>query len=63
MTISQLKAKNIAGDGHFFDRATLRQFGDTIKNFGIRKRPVKGSRVKGVWLFNSITGRMIKFLS
>ena len=59
MTPSQLKAayKSARPDGHFFDRATMKAFGDTMSNFGCRqikcagevvayelyrKRPVKG---------------------
>lgn len=53
MTPSQLKAKVLAHhpDSHFFDTKTMKFFGDTMKNFGVRskgdywelhrKRPVK----------------------
>ena len=44
-------------DGHFFDRRTMKFFGDTMKNFGIvnqknniilyRKNPVNGGRMGG----------------
>lgn len=38
MTPSELKAKyqQVNPDGHFFDRDTMRSFGDTMKNYGVR---------------------------
>jgi hypothetical protein len=68
MTISQLKAKNIAAGGKFFDRAAMKHWGDTMKNFAIetltpttvrvsRKAPTKTGM--GSWIFNSHTGRLI----
>ena len=57
MTASELKARylEIKPDGHFFDRQTMKFFGDTMANYGVklfehngieyaelyRKRPVK----------------------
>ena len=69
MTIYQLKAKNIANGGYFFDKDVFRMFGDTLKNFSVvkvtfntvrvtRKRKLKTAGA-GSWIFNSITGRMI----
>lgn len=43
MNASQLKAK-IEASGHeayFFDRATMRFFGDTMRNFGVRASKVR----------------------
>lgn len=34
-------------DGHFFDRKTMRFFGDTMRNFGVRSKPVKIRRHSG----------------
>jgi hypothetical protein len=34
-------------DGHFFDRETMRFFGDTMRNYGVRSKPVKVSRSDG----------------
>lgn len=70
MTIYELKAKNEKNGGFFFSRDSLKMFGDTMKNFGVRKvtfntvevyrkRPVVGGTGKGAWLFNTYTGRMI----
>jgi hypothetical protein len=38
MTASQLKAlyERNNPEGHFFDRETMRFFGDTMQNFGVR---------------------------
>ena len=53
MTPSELKAEYYKHnpDGHYFDRKTMKFFGDTMKNYGVkshgeywelyRKRPVK----------------------
>lgn len=53
MTPSQLKAGHLSHhpESHFFDRDTMRHFGDTMQNYGVRdagshwelyrKRPVK----------------------
>lgn len=60
MTPSQLKAayQQAHPDGHFFDRKTMKFFGDTMKNFGCedagthwylwRKRP-KPYQSVGFW--------------
>lgn len=39
MTPSELKANILAHDpdSHFFDRKTMKFFGDTMKNYGVRK--------------------------
>lgn len=44
MTSSELKQKyeRHNPDGHFFDRATMRFFGDTMKNYGVRKTEIDG---------------------
>jgi hypothetical protein len=44
MTAAGLKAlyKRNAPEGHFFDRATMRFFGDSMRNFGVRD----GGKVK-----------------
>lgn len=56
MTPSELKRryKHLRPDGHFFDRDTMRAWGDTMQNYGVRdagdcwelyrKRPVKEGR-------------------
>jgi len=66
MTPSELKFKYQQNnpDGHFFDRATMRFFGDTMKNYGIRdagthwalyrKRPVKHG-LKSIHYFDKRT--------
>jgi len=43
MTSSDLKALYYRStpDGHFFDRATMRFFGDTMKNYGVRRVTVR----------------------
>lgn len=39
MTPSELKSayQQANPDGHFFDRATMKAFGDTMRNFGVRR--------------------------
>lgn len=39
MTPSELKRKyqEANPDGHYFDRATMRFFGDTMRNYGVRR--------------------------
>jgi hypothetical protein len=42
MTPSELKAKVQAGNGdsHYFDRDSMRYFGDTMANYGVRSTEV-----------------------
>jgi hypothetical protein len=42
MTASELKAKVEASGNapHMFDRKTMRAFGDTMRNFGVRPVPI-----------------------
>lgn len=66
MTPSELKHQYESKhpDGHFFDRKTLKFFGDTMKNYGCRdagshwelyrKRPVKHG-VNGSHYFDKVT--------
>lgn len=44
MTPSELKANILAHDldAHFFDRKTMQFFGDTIRNYGVRKAEIEG---------------------
>lgn len=42
MTPSQLKTKLQEIGSHFFDRKTMKFFGDTMKNYGCRTEMVKG---------------------
>lgn len=43
MNVSELKAKieSRGTESHFFDRKTMRFFGDTMRNFGARKVVIK----------------------
>lgn len=45
MTPSQLKALHLAADpeSHFWDRDTMRFFGDCMRNFGVRRATVNGA--------------------
>lgn len=36
MTASELKYRVEQTGSHFFDRATMRHFGDTMRNYGVR---------------------------
>lgn len=61
MSPSELKANVQATGSKFFDRSTMRFFGDTMKNYGVRssecgwywelwrKRPVKGGLKKSTY--------------
>ena len=47
MTPSELKTNILANDpnSHFFDRKTMKFFGDTMKNYGVRKTEIEGTAV------------------
>ena len=47
MTPSELKANILAHDpgSHYFDRKTMRFFGDTMRNYGVRKAEIDGVAV------------------
>ena len=44
MTPNELKANILAHDldSHFFDRKTMKFFGDTMRNYGVRKTEIEG---------------------
>ena len=44
MTPSELKTSILAHDpdSHFFDRKTMQFFGDTMRNYGVRKAEIEG---------------------
>ena len=44
MTPSELKANILAHDpdSHYFDRKTMQFFGDTMRNYGVRKTEIGG---------------------
>ena len=44
MTPSELKVNILAldPDSHFFDRKTMKFFGDTMRNYGVRKAEIEG---------------------
>ena len=44
MTPSELKANILKHDSesHFFDRKTMQFFGDTMRNYGVRKAEIEG---------------------
>ena len=44
MTPNELKANILKHDpeSHFFDRKTMQFFGDTMKNYGVRKTKILG---------------------
>ena len=54
MTPSELKANIRAHDpdSHFFDRKTMKFFGDTMSNYGVRK-----AEIDGVAVWESYTGK------
>ena len=47
MTPSELKISILAHnpDSHFFDRKTMQFFGDTMRNYGVRKAEIEGVAV------------------
>ena len=47
MTQSELKANVLAHDhdSHFFDRKTMQFFGDTMRNYGVRRAESEGVAV------------------
>ena len=44
MTPSELKTNVLANDpnSHYFDRRTMQFFGDTMRNYGVRKTEIEG---------------------
>lgn len=56
MTPSELKYQyeKHTGDPHFFSRATMKFFGDTMKNFGVRKEKIFIRYVVGKTLSNPV---------
>jgi len=70
-TIYDIKYATQEKEPHFFDRQTLKFFGDTMKNFGVfqedgeifiyRKKPVKHG-LTGTWLYNWKEGTLNKVM-
>lgn len=72
MTIYQLKALNEQNGGLFFSRRAMHFFGDTMRNFGMRKgkqpdtvvvyrkRAMKPHIPLSQWTFSTKTGRVIQ---
>ena len=64
MTIHELKARNVANGGRFFDKKTLKHWGDTVKGFGVSRDidpaqvVVTRKRDGHTWRFDKATGRM-----
>lgn len=71
ITIYELKRRNIANGGMFFERRTMRFCGDTLKNFKIsrdvdptqvivsRVRKTSAGGMPKSWRFNKETGRFV----
>ena len=65
MTIYDLKRLNKANGGYFFDRKTMAHFGDTLKNFNVKRNvdllllEVKNKRNGAICLFSKTTGRFV----
>lgn len=50
MKASELKMHVAVGtDSHFFDRSSMRFFGDTMANYGVRAHPVQVVTHSGVY--------------
>lgn len=66
MTIQELKKLNKANGGHFFERASMKVLGDTMRSFRLRKDSahpddfvwLDRKRDNCSWLFNKKTGRV-----
>lgn len=63
ITISDIRQRNIANGGHFFDRATMRSQGQTMKNFKLVIRDgqhfIHHKNSRREWPVNPTTGRTI----
>jgi len=64
MNIHEIKRRNVAHGGCFFERNSLTITGDRVKHFGVKT--INRSLVivyrknrKGAWVFHSATGRVI----
>ena len=53
MTPSELKShvEQRPGGSHFFDRATMRTFGDTMRNYGVRRTTIATCTEIGVAVY------------
>ena len=66
MTLSTLKTLNIKNGGHFFDKSTLRFFGETMRSYSIRQSPESKELVivtrksdGAEFKFSKLTGRWL----
>jgi len=65
MTIYELKQRNIASGGCFFDRKNLKANNETLKGFSVSRDVdqyqvvVTRKRDGKAWRFNRLTGRMV----
>jgi hypothetical protein len=64
MTISHLRQLNKKNGGCFFDKATMKFYGETLRDFfqephcdGVVK--VSRRNGKGTWYFSTVTGRVV----
>lgn len=53
MKPSELKSKVEATGSNFFDRKTMKAFGDTMANYGVRAQPVDITRL-GSWKYKPL---------
>lgn len=64
MTLTKLRELNKKNGGAFFNRDSMKFFGDTMKTLGIRPTILKGfvevyrKNKSGSWIFNEATGRV-----
>jgi hypothetical protein len=49
-TVYDLKRHVAATGSHYFDRSSMKFFGDTLKNFGIRKKTIMNRRDRKTYL-------------
>ena len=70
MTMSEIRAADIAAGGHFFDRVTMRHYGQTMRHFRLLAAKCQqcpdgilfsgtSAGVVTVYRFNPSTGRIV----
>ena len=60
MTKTELKQKITANGSHFFDRKSMKFFGDTMRNYGVRESVVDTLTQKNVEVYELYRKRPVK---
>ena len=61
MTKSELKERVMATESHFFDRDTMKFFGDTMANYGVRETKIDTYREESVEVYELYRRKPVKY--